>query len=162
MGLTLVRVDDRLIHGQVVAVWLKERDAKRIIVVDDPTAADAFLREVLELAAPRGVEVEVHDVESGAARLKSAARDAEPAFVLLRSPLSALRLRRAGVQFDVLNVGGLGAGPGRRRIHRTISASPEEIEALQELERLGTRVELQAVPSDSAVRLGSLAVEARR
>src|ERR1035437_5108835 len=55
MSLRLVRIDDRLIHGQVVAGWLRALGAKRIVIVDDATARDEFLREVLTLAAPHGV-----------------------------------------------------------------------------------------------------------
>jgi mannose/fructose/N-acetylgalactosamine-specific phosphotransferase system component IIB len=61
MGLRLVRVDDRLIHGQVVAIWLKALGARRILIVDDRTAHDEFLREVLELAAPAGTPVEARN-----------------------------------------------------------------------------------------------------
>ena len=70
MTLKLVRVDDRLIHGQVVAIWLKALGAKRIVIVDDKTAADEFLREILMLAAPPGVPVEVHDVAIGTERVR--------------------------------------------------------------------------------------------
>ena len=52
MSIRLVRVDDRLIHGQVVAVWLRSVGADRIVIVDDRVAADPFLVEVLTLAAP--------------------------------------------------------------------------------------------------------------
>jgi PTS system mannose-specific IIB component len=52
MALRLVRIDDRLIHGQVVAVWLRAIGAHRIVIVDDRTAADAFLKELSILAAP--------------------------------------------------------------------------------------------------------------
>lgn len=156
MALKLVRVDDRLIHGQVVAIWLKALSARRIIVVDDKTARDDFLRDVLELAAPPGVPVEVHDVERGIERVRELVDDPEPVFVLMRSPLTALRLREAGVAFPVLNVGGIGAGPGRRVLYRNISASAEELEAMRRLETLGTRVELRIVESDRPVMLSSV------
>ena len=74
MTLKLVRVDDRLIHGQVVAIWLKALNAHRIVIVDDRTARDEFLREVLILAAPRGVAVEMHEVEPGIDRVRRARR----------------------------------------------------------------------------------------
>jgi len=54
VSLKLVRVDDRLIHGQVVAVWLNAVGANEIVIVDDRTAQDAFLRDVLMLAASSG------------------------------------------------------------------------------------------------------------
>ncbi|HEX8938706.1 MAG TPA: PTS sugar transporter subunit IIB [Candidatus Limnocylindrales bacterium] len=156
MPLKLVRVDDRLIHGQVVAVWLRAVGADRILVVDDAVAADPFLSDVLRLAAPPDVPVEVHGLAGGAARARELAASPEAAFVLLRSPVSALRLREAGVRFDVLNLGGLGAGPGRHPLHRSIHASDEELAALRRLEALGTRVELRLVADERPVPLRSV------
>lgn len=156
MALKLVRIDDRLIHGQVVAVWLRALGADRIVIVDDQTARDDFLREVLVLAAPPGVPVEVHDLESGTGRVRELASDDEAAFVLLRSPLTALRLRQAGVPFGEVNLGGLGAGPGRHALYRSISASEEERAALRELEKLGTRVELRIVADDRPVEFATI------
>jgi PTS system mannose-specific IIB component len=156
MVLRLVRVDDRLIHGQVVAIWLKALNAKRIVIVDDPTARDAFLSEIITLAAPHGVPVEVLDVESGTERVRALAEAQEPIFVLVRSPLVALHLREAGVAFPLLNVGGLGAGPGRKPLYRNISASPTEMDAMRRLEELGTSVELRIVENDRPVAFRSV------
>lgn len=156
MTLKLVRVDDRLIHGQVVAIWLKALNARRIVIVDDRTARDEFLREVITLAAPSGVPVEVLDLESGTARVRDLAADPEPVFVLMRSPLVALHLREAGVEFPLLNVGGLGAGPTRKPLYRNISASPEERDAFRQLESMGTMVELRIVENDRPVAFRSV------
>ena len=158
MTLKLVRVDDRLIHGQVVAIWLRALGAKRIVIVDDKTARDDFLREILMLAAPPGVPVEVHDVAAGTERVRDLASDPEPIFVLMRSPLTAVQLREAGVDFPLLNVGGIGAGPGRKPLYRNISASPEELEAMRRLEAMGTRVELRIVENDRPVMFSSVKV----
>ncbi len=158
MTLKLVRVDDRLIHGQVVAIWLRALGARRIVIVDDRTARDDFLREILELAAPPGVPVEVHEVEAGIERVRGLANDPEPVFVLMRSPVTAVRLREAGIEFPLLNVGGIGAGPGRKPLYRNISASPEEIAAMQALERMGTKVELRIVEGDRPVMFSTVKV----
>jgi PTS system mannose-specific IIB component len=156
VSLQLVRIDDRLIHGQVVAGWLRALGARRIVVVDDATARDEFLREVITLAAPSGVPVEVLDVASGAVRCIELAAEPEPAIVLVRSPRTVLSLRQAGVPIEVVDLGGLGAGPGRRRLHKTISVSPEELAELRQLEQLGTRVEIRIVADDRPVSLRSL------
>lgn len=156
MTLTLVRVDDRLIHGQVVAIWLKALNARRIVIVDDRTARDEFLREILVLAAPQGVAVEIHEVEPGIDRVRGLVADPEPVFVLMRSPLTALRLRQAGVEFPLLNVGGIGAGPSRKPIYRNISASPEELEAFRQIESMGTTVEFRIVQNDRPVTFKSI------
>jgi PTS system mannose-specific IIB component len=154
--LKLVRVDDRLIHGQVVAVWLRAVGAQRIVIVDDRTAHDEFLRDLVVLAAPQGVAVEVHDVASGIGRVTELAGASDETFVLMRSPIVALQLRRAGVPFDVLNVGGIGSGPGRRTLFKNISASEEELAAMRELEQMGTRVELRIVADDRPVAFSSV------
>jgi len=156
VSLRLVRIDDRLIHGQVVAVWLRALGAERIVIVDDATARDEFLREVLTLAAPPGVPVEVLDLASGAARCIELAASPEPVIVLARSPRTVLALRRAGVPIEVVYLGGMGAGPGRRRLHRTISASADELAELRELEQLGTRVEIRIAADDRPISLRSL------
>ncbi len=156
MSLRLVRIDDRLIHGQVVAGWLRALGAQRIVIVDDATARDEFLREVLMLAAPQGVPVEVHDVADGAARLIVLAATPEPVIVLARMPRTVLALRHAGVPIETVDLGGMGAGPGRRRLHKTISISPDEIRELRELEQTGTRVEIQIVADDRPIPFRSL------
>jgi PTS system mannose-specific IIB component len=156
MSLRLVRIDDRLIHGQVVAVWLRALGAQRIVIVDDATARDPFLSEVLTLAAPQGVPVEVHAVAEGAVRLIELAATPEPVMVLARSPRTILGLRQAGVPIEVVDLGGMGSGPGRKRLHKTISASPDELRELRELEQLGTRVEVQIVADDRPIPFRSI------
>lgn len=156
MALKLVRVDDRLIHGQVVAVWLRSVGADRIVIIDDKTAKDEFLKDLMVLAAPQGVPVEVHGVAEGAQRAVEIAATSENAFLLVKSPLTALQLRKAGVPFSVLNVGGMGHGPGRRSLYRTISANDEERQAMRDLEAMGTRVELRIVADDRAVPFSSV------
>ncbi len=156
MTLRLVRVDDRLIHGQVVAVWLRAVGADRIVIVDDRVAADPFLVDVLTLAAPAGVTVEVLDVASGAPRVRALADSPDTAFVLVKTPLTALALLRAGVPVEVVNLGGMGAGPGRRPLYRTISASDDERAALREIEALGTPVEIRIVADDRPIPFASV------
>lgn len=156
MALKLVRVDDRLIHGQVVAIWLKALGAQRIVILDDRTARDEFLKEVITFAAPHGVQVDILEVEPGIERVRELTTNSEPVFVLMRSPRVAVHLREAGVEFPVLNVGGIGAGPGRKPLYRNISASPEEMEAMRRLEAMGTKVELRIVPNDRPIAFTSV------
>ena len=156
MSLRLVRIDDRLLHGQVVAGWLRALGARRIVIVDDATARDDFLREVLTLAAPQGVPVEVLGLADGAARCLELASTPEPVIVLARSPRTIVSLRQAGVPIEVVDLGGMGAGPGRRRLHKTISVGPDDLASLRELEEMGTRVEIQIVADDRPIPFRSL------
>ena len=156
MSFRLVRIDDCLIHGQVVTGWLRALGAKRIVIVDDATARDEFLREVLTLAAPQGVPVEVLGLADGAARCFDLASSPEPVIVLARSPRTIVALRQAGVPIEVVDLGGMGAGPGKRRLHKTISVSPDDLASLRLLEEMGTRVEIQIVADDRPIPFRSL------
>src|SRR5690625_835512 len=161
MPLSLVRVDDRLIHGQVIAVWVRALNPSIIVIADDGTAADEFLAEVIELAAPPGVDVEVHTVADAVPRIIELAESPTRAFVLVRSPVSALELRKQGAPKDVLNVGGIGSAPGRKPLYRNISAGPEELAAMHELESMGTRVQLQIVADDTPVPFKNVAAQTK-
>lgn len=157
MTLSLVRVDDRLIHGQVIAVWYRALGAGVIVVADDETATDEFLKDVLILAAPHGVDVEVYTVDEAAARITELAESSDRTFVLVRSPISVLRMVEQGVPIPLLNIGGMGAASNRSKLYRNISASASEIEAMHELERRGTKVEIRIVPDDHAVPFSTVA-----
>lgn len=146
----LVRIDDRLIHGQVIAVWCKHQPFTRIVIVDDEVAADPFMQEVMRLAAPPGLRVEALSLEEAVRRLPRDPHPRETTMVLLRSPQVALRLYVGGVRYTALNVGGLGIGPGRRPLFRHIAASDEEIAALKALAEQGVDITFLTVPGEKA------------
>jgi PTS system mannose-specific IIB component len=102
------------------------------------------------------VPVEVCGVADATARLIALAAAPEPVIVLARTPRTVLALRLAGVPIDLVDLGGMGAGPGRRRLHKTISVSADELRELRELEKLGTRVEIQIVADDRPIPFRSL------
>lgn len=145
-----VRVDDRLIHGEVGVCWMGALETTKIVVVDDATARDEFLTEVLNLAAPAGSTIIVLSLADAISGDWSRFDDA---LVLIKSPLTALALRRGGLEFKIMNMGGMGAKPGRKSLWKNISASPDEVQALDEFERLGGQVVFQIVPTDTAVPL---------
>ena len=143
----LIRIDDRLAHGQVMAVWAPALNIDHLLVADDETAGDAFARQVMQLAMPRGMTLIVDTIAGAGPRLAAAARDTHRWLVLLRDVASAIRLRKA-YPFDALNVGGIGMMPGRRLVWRSIALSPEEAAALRALRAQGVDVYLQMLPSD--------------
>ncbi len=148
--LGLVRIDDRLIHGQVIAVWCKHRSFDRIVILDDGVAADPFMVEVLSLAAPPGLQVDAFSIEDGIQVLNEDTSSWGTTMVLLKSPLSAKRLYDSGLQYRALNVGGVGSGPGRKNIFKNIAASEEEIAILKYLMDEGVEITLLTVPGEKS------------
>ena len=153
----LARIDDRLIHGQVVIKWVRTVKCAEIVICDDGVRADAFLQRVLAMAAPPGMRVSVKSVAEASAYLD----DSGPcALLLMKSPQTALALLRAGVKLGRLNVGGMAAGPGTKRLYKMISATPEQLAALKEIQTLGVPVYFQTVPEpeETPLALGALKV----
>ncbi|HQN05723.1 MAG TPA: PTS sugar transporter subunit IIB [Anaerolineaceae bacterium] len=145
----LVRIDDRLIHGQVVAVWCKHKNFKRIIILDDGVAKDSFMQQVLRLAAPPGIQVEAMEVEANI-ELLNALPNKESVMLLMKTPQTAKRLFDAGLQFSALNIGGMGMMQGRKNVYRNISMSDDEKSMLKELSDKGVKIALYILPNDKS------------
>jgi len=148
--LGLVRIDDRLIHGQVIAVWCKHQQFTRIAIVDDGVAADPFMQEVLRLAAPPDLQVDVFSIQEGIKALNQHTPDRGTTMVLLKSPQAAKRLYDGGLKYSALNIGGIGNAPGRKNIFKNISASEEEIAILKYLMDRGVEITLLTVPGEKS------------
>ena len=145
-----MRIDDRLIHGQVIAIWCRHQRFTRVVVVDDGVAADPFMRDVLTLAAPPGLAVQVLSLAEGLRELGVDRPDRPTTMVLLKSPSAAQRLYAGGVTFSKLNIGGVGGRPGRHTLFRNIALSDEELAILKSLLARGVQITLLTVPGEKA------------
>ena len=106
MNITVMRIDDRLIHGQIVTKWIDYANAKKIIVADDKAAGDPMQQMLLKLAVPSGVKLEIL---TKADALKKIQEDSSSINVLLmvRNPKEANSLLDMGLKIDTINVGNI-------------------------------------------------------
>lgn len=155
MSWTLVRVDDRLIHGQVVIAWGGRFAPSRIWVVDDASAANPWERELLASGAP-GIEVTVCGVAEAAAGFEAERARPGAAFLVVRDLAAALALREAGAVFPVLNLGGLHHAPGKTKLNEYVYLGDADRAAARRLLALGVRIEVQDVPASPARPLAEL------
>ena len=146
MSLLMVRVDDRLIHGQVTQGWGSALHPDRYVVVNDSAASSQWERELYEASAPEGTSVVVLEMSEAATSLQSWLDREEDVIVLVESPRDALRLYEAGLSFESLNVGGLHFKEGRRRILPFVCVNDEDIKALEALQDCGVEIECADVP----------------
>jgi len=151
--LALVRVDDRLIHGQVVVKWLRHLGCDQIWIVDDALADDRFMQNVFRLAAPAGVQVQVVAAYEGAHGIADALRRGKRVMVLVKTPQVAQKLLEQGLPFRELNVGGLAAGPATTRLYKSVSATDEQVASLLRIQQQGVRVFFQMVPEEPPAEL---------
>lgn len=157
-GVALVRVDNRLVHGQVLEAWLPALDAHGILVADDEAAGNVLARSAMALAIPPGINFEVLRVEAAAGLLRPGGKgpQAPRTLVLLRDVRDAVALSEAGVPVPQLNLGNVHFGRGRKQVSPSVFLDAGELAALEKLSRAGTQVEVRAVPSEPPLRLPDL------
>lgn len=153
-NIVLARIDDRLIHGQVMTAWMKTRPAKRILVIDDKVAADAFMIEVIELAAPNGVKVDVYSCDQAIEALKDGLDT--PTILLAKVPDTYKRLLDGGIALGEINLGGMGMAPGRKTLYKNIAASEVERSVMKEFLAKGIDIKIQIIPSENCIEIGRL------
>lgn len=146
MSWILHRVDDRLIHGQVVLAWGQRLRPARIFIVDDATAASAWERELLESAAP-GIEVRVWNLADAVTGYAGEAAAPGDAFLLVRDLGTAAALAEAGVPIPAFNLGGIHYAPGRTKINEYLYFGDADRAAARRLLARGIGLEAQDVPA---------------
>ncbi|MCI6547528.1 MAG: PTS sugar transporter subunit IIB [Coriobacteriaceae bacterium] len=154
MNVAATRVDERLIHGQVMASWSKRLRLTRIVVVDDQIAKDDFMKAVLSMSAPAGMQIDILSARDAAAAVKE---DEDPVrtMLLFKKILAALEtareLKGGPSEMAELNLGNLGSVPGRVQVAKNIFLSEEERTQIRELQELGVNVFLQMLYTDPKV-----------
>ena len=153
--ISLIRVDDRLIHGQVMAVWVRTLSVTHILVIDDATFTDPFSQQVMQLAMPPRMSLTISSIDTAAEHLSRASGDTSRTLVLLRNVDSAVQLH-SRFAYKELNIGGVGMAEGRQLVWRSIALSSAEMRQLKALRDAGVNVYLQMIPTDQRHPLAGL------
>jgi PTS system mannose-specific IIB component/fructoselysine and glucoselysine-specific PTS system IIB component len=157
MSIVLTRVDDRLIHGQVVIGWGRPLALDRIVLVDETVRTSPWEQELYRMAAPSEIALEFLSPDEAAPRLPSWSGNRERVMVLVGSIETAADLLRQGHgEIRKLNLGGIHAGAGRSERLRYLHLSASEVETLADLERGGVEVTAQDVPGSRPIPLRDL------
>lgn len=152
-NLVLTRIDDRLIHGQVMTAWIKNKGANQVVIVDDAAANDEYMVEVLEMAIPEEIAIGIFTKEEGV-QFFSQELDA-PTILLVKGPEVLNYLVDNGIAIDAIDIGGMGTRPNRRVLYKNISTSEEENEQFKDLLEKNVNVFIQVMPQDKPVNVGN-------
>ena len=150
MQVTVMRIDDRLIHGQIVTRWIDYAEAKRILVVDDKAAADPMQQMLLKLAVPSGVKLEILTKADGLKRIHED-QTKENVLLLMRNPAEANRFLEMGFAIDRINVGNISnskSETGRKKMLDYIYLEKQDVEAMQALINKGVALDVRAIPTE--------------
>lgn len=150
MPIVLVRVDCRLVHGQVLETWVPHTGANCLLVASDDLDANPFMKSVMEIAVPSSIHVVFRRVDDVAAAVSEIDRKNERAILLCAALSDALRIFRAGVRFPALNIGNLHFAEGKVEVTPSVYFAPEDFEAVDSLSRLGVAVTVRSTPFEAA------------
>jgi PTS system mannose-specific IIB component/fructoselysine and glucoselysine-specific PTS system IIB component len=156
MTVALVRVDDRLVHGQVVVGWGRPLRAAFIVVIDDALAASDWEQELYRLGAPPDLALEFVTIAGALARRAGWEADPRAGIVLLGDLQTVSALAAAGLRFPRLNLGGIHHRPGRTERLPYVFLTDDELVALRALAAAGIEVSAQDVPATRPVPLVEL------
>ncbi len=157
MPIVLLRIDERLIHGQVVVGWGAVLHPERIIVIDDELAGSPWEQELYALGMPDEISVAFHTVAQGRALLPEWQASATRSMVLTRTIEAMDRLAADGaLRGAEVNIGGLHHATGRRRVLPYVFLNDAERAALQHLADGGVEVSARDVPGARRVDLPHL------
>ena len=150
MSIIGVRIDGRLIHGQVANLWTTKLNISRIMVVDDEVAQNDIEKSGLKLATPAGVRLSVLPIEKAAHNILAGKYDSQRLFIIVRKPDRLLKMVELGVPIEEINVGNMSQSDETRSITKSINVVVQDVEVFKELNNKGIRLIAQMVPSDKA------------
>lgn len=154
--ITLARVDDRLVHGQVMQVWTKGHGTNAAYVIDDATAADEFMKEIYESTqSTGGLAIKVFSSDSIVDEWNKNQFGNDNVALIFKSISYAKKAVDGGVPIKELNVGGIAIKPGTTKVIESVGLSKDDAELCKALDAAGVKVYFQKIPSSENVSLSA-------
>ncbi len=148
-GIVHIRIDDRLIHGQVAAFWTNHLKATRIMVINDEVAADEMQKSVLRMVAPASVRTSIISKETAYKNITAGKYEGQRVLVVMKNPKDIVDLLDMGLDIKEVNVGNMATKEGTKQIKRSVSVTEEDVKAFRELVSRGVEVTSIMVPDES-------------
>lgn len=143
-----IRIDDRLLHGQVVTFWSHSLNATRLMVVNDAVANDEMQKSILKMVVPSGMRVSIITKEKAATNILAKRYHGQRVMMILKNPKDVLDLMDLGLDIKEVNVGNMSTRDNTTQIKKSISLTEKEFEEFDELEKKGVVVTSIMVPDN--------------
>lgn len=140
------RLDERLIHGQVMTSWIGYTGATEIIIVDDEIAQDDFMKLVLTQAAPKNIETKVMNCKQFTDYDSN--KDNKNRIILFKKLIYVKELLDMGTPISELSLGNMGSSPQRKKYANSIYMTDGENDLIEEIQKSGCQVFIQMLPND--------------
>ena len=148
----LLRVDHRLLHGQVAFTWTQGVSADCILIANDRIVNDSLSKTTLKLAKPANTKLIFKSIEDSIVAINSGVTDSYRLLIVVESVIDAVNLVKGSAVLTSINLGGIKKKEGARAISQAVYLTQEEEDILKELiDSKGTEVEIRQVPSDEKI-----------
>ena len=153
-----IRVDDRLIHGQIAVVWSKQFNTTHMVVANDKAAANEVQQMALKMATPSGIKVLIRSVDDAIKIFNNPKSEKVKMFVLTNSVRDALKIAlNCDVQsINVANVGRFDSSDKKIKLNSDVVCNPEELEALKEVSNLNIETIHWVIPTKQKITIKKL------
>ncbi|EBX6523081.1 PTS system mannose/fructose/N-acetylgalactosamine-transporter subunit IIB [Salmonella enterica subsp. enterica serovar Nchanga] len=146
--IVFLRVDHRLLHGQVAFSWTQYVDADCILIANDSVANDDLRKTTIKMAKPPAVKLVIKNIADSIEAIKSGVTDKYKLFIVVESVADAYRLARELPDIKSINLGGTKVREGSQNIAKAINLLADEMTQLRELAAGGVEIEIRLVPND--------------
>ncbi|OOF55608.1 mannose/fructose/sorbose PTS transporter subunit IIA [Rodentibacter myodis] len=153
MSVNLLRIDDRLIHGQVATSWAKAVKCEAIFAISDEVANDELRKELLLQIAPPHLKAYVISVDKAIKVYNNPKYASRNILMLVTKPEDAVRLIEGGLRIDTINVGGMTHKEGNKQLSDAVTVNQSNVEAFKKLLDMGVKLSLQKVAANKPVEL---------
>lgn len=151
--MNLIRIDDRLIHGQVVVGWGNYLNPKYIIIVDDEISQDDFEKEIYLLGVPPNMKGFILSIKEAKLKLKNEIKDNY--ILLLKSLKTAYQFVESGIDVDKINIGGL-HDASKKKFNRYIYVDQEDMYYLNKILNCNVGLYIQDLPTEKNYKIEEL------
>lgn len=143
-----VRIDERLIHGQVATMWTNKIGADRIMVVGDDIVKSSIQKTALKTAVPGGVHLSILTIDGAAKRINSGKYNGQNVFLIVRNPHILVELSKLNVKLPEINVGNMSSKSNSKQIAKSVAVTNDDIKEFNYLDQHGSHLYHQMVPAD--------------
>lgn len=150
------RVDNRLVHGQIIAAWIPYLRLERLVVASDSVPDNALQLKMFRMAVPPNLEFNAFTLKDAARWLTLRRFGNARTLVLMETPEDALRLFNFGHPFSDLNIGNIHYADDRRRITNAVYLGPGHLSVLGRLQNCGVDIEICSVPTETPINLSDV------
>jgi len=146
-----IRIDERLIHGQVAGIWSTSLNTQRIIVINDEAAQDPLQKSSLRMAAPTSMRLSVLTIKEAVKNINSGKYGKQRLFILFKNPTDVLRFIEEGGHINRINVGNMSHKEGAREVTKSIKVTKDEEVVFKKIAEHGVDITAQLVPNDPII-----------